>query len=364
MIIELEVENGKRYTQFTEATVELRLDQLSSTFSFGVTSTEAKPLPFKGGEACRVLVAGQVVLTGFIEVVSINYDATSHSISIAGRDKTGDLIDSNIDTLSDIKPPLTLKQIIEKIIANVGSRVGVIDSISPEPFNKAEDLISPEPGQIAFELMEKYARKRQVLLSSNADGDIVIARAEATVLPCRLNNIINGGKRNNILRCAASYDTTGRFNVYKFVSSLNPIALNAAGTIGLDSVVDQKGSAQDSAIRVGRQRILVAETPFSNNENKSRAEWEANIRKARGRVYSAEVLGFTYDGTNLWRLNALVPIYDEFAGIDALMLINSITFSFDLSGGSVTTLGCIERNAYSLTLAEPKTEKIADGFFI
>ena len=174
--MKLEV-NGTPYEHFTSASAEIRLDALSNTFSFTAVSTEKTPLPFKGGEPCRVLVDDEAVVTGFIEIVSGSHDAGSHTINIQGRDKTGDLLDSNIGSLSDLKETITLKAIIEKVVANIGTTLTVIDEANPDPFNPAEDIQAPEPGDNAFQFLEALARKRQVLLTSNGDGNIVISQS-------------------------------------------------------------------------------------------------------------------------------------------------------------------------------------------
>lgn len=361
MSITLQV-NGINYSNFLDVTVNMRLDQVCKTFSFGATVGKGQRLPFLGGEACKVLVDGHPVLTGFIDVVDVSYDASSHNISISGRDKTSDLIDSTIGPISDLSAPITLKQIVQKVIQNIGATIGVVDKTQGVPFDKATDLVAPEAGESAFSFLDKLAREKQALLTSDGDGNLVLQsptpRDSKAVLKNRVGNF-----NNNILSANASYDITGRFNVYKFVSGLNPVLLATIPDIDISSVVSQSGEVTDQAVRLGRQRVLVAESPNSGTQNEKRAQWEANIRKARGRVYSAQVFGFKDNLNNLWELNTLVNIADDFAGIDAAMLLNSITFNYDLSTGSTTTLAFIEKNAYTLTLEEPKTEKIAYELF-
>ena len=361
MSIELQVE-GKRYTQFSSAVVGLRLDALSNTFDFQATSQDGNPLPFVGGESCKVIVDGEPVLSGFIEIVEVDYASDFHNISISGRDKTGDLLDSTLDSISDINAPITMKQLVERIISELGLDIEVIDNANPEPFNQAEDIASPEPGQNAFSFLEQYSRKRQVLLSSNGDGNIVITKSSGEFVNSPLRHKI-GSDENNIISGSVSYDTTGRYNLYKFTSALNPIALNFAGVVPISDVVDQKGQINDSGVRAGRQLILISEEAFSDSQNESRARWEANIRKSRGRVYSVVVDGFRGLAGSLWGTNTVVSVVDEFSGIDANMLINSVTFADNLDSGGTTTIGLVDRNAYTLSLEEPKVQKVGNGLF-
>lgn len=359
--------DGVEYLNFESASATVRLDALSNTFSFEATSEEARPLPFLGGEACRVLVDGEVVLTGFIEVVDASGDSGSHSIGIVGRDKTGDLLDSTIDKLSDLRGGrLALKTIIERVIAHLNPKdptfIRVVDLAKPASFNPAEDLHAPEPGQNAFEFIEKLARKRQVLLTSNGDGDVVITASSGKEVNASIQHRVKDN-RNNVISYSVSHDTTGRYNLYKSRAQLNATATSLAGTTSNDSIVNQGDAVQatDKDIRRGRQLVLVSENMSSGTENQNRARWEANIRKARGRVYSAVVDGFRNQTGNLWTINELVRVHDEYAGIEATMLVNSVEYSLSPDEGRTCTLSLVERNAYTLELEEPETEEIGSG---
>ena len=362
MTIKLEV-NGVQYDNFTAASCEIRLDALSNTFSFEAVAADGEPLPFKGGDSCRVIVNDIRVLTGSIEVIEVSYDANEHIIIAQGRDKTGDLLDSNIDTISDLRAPITLKEIIEKVIDNIDSDIKVIEDVTTDPFNAAEDVASPEPGENAFDFIEKYSRKRQVLLTSDGDGNIVITSGSSETSIGNIQHII-GANDNNVLSSSFTFDTTGRYNVYKFASQLNPFALNLAGDTDIKSVVDQKGKTFDPDIRIGRQLILISEVSSSDDQNESRAKWEANIRKARGLVYAVTVSGYRIDPTDnssdLWQINKLYQIVDDYLGKSEPMLCNSVTFTLDVQGGELTSLSFVDEKAYSLDLAKPQTSKTAE----
>ncbi len=350
--MKLEV-NSIEYTNFTSATAEIRLDTLSNSFSFEAVES----LPFKGGEPCRVIVDNEPVVTGYIETVAGDYDAGSHSLFVSGRDKTGDLVDSTLDAMDDIKLT-SLKSIIEQVITALELNITVLDFASPEDFNESEDIATPEAGQNAFEFIETLARNRHVLLTSDSDGNIIIEQTANVGTSGTLQNIL-GASDNNIKSASFSYDRTGRYNVYRFRSMLDEVALNNAGTVGIATIVNQNGSIIDTEIRVGRQLSLIAESSMSDDGCVDRAIWEANIRKARGQMYSAVVQGYrTKPGGLLWSPNSSVVVVDNFANIDATMLINSVRFNMDVDGGRTTEIQCIERNAYSLTLEEPVSQEL------
>lgn len=358
--MKLEV-NGVQYTNFVSANCEIRLDALSNSFSFEAVAPNGQALPFKGGELCKVIVDGEKVLTGFIEIVSVNYNGDNHIINIAGRDKTADLLDSTLDNIDDIRGDgLTLKALIEKVIDVLGLDISVIDEVNPAPYSATEDIASGEPGDNAFEFIERYSRKRQVLLTSNGDGNIVIATNSGKTADGAVQHLI-GASDNNVMSSTFSYDTTGRYNAYKMASGLNPVALNLAGDTDLASLVNQGGGVFDAEIRRGRQLILISESPFSDNNCEKRARWEADIRKARGLMYSATVPLYRVGGDSgdLWSTNTIYQITDDFVGKIEPMLCNSITFSFDVTSGRNTTLGFVGEKAYTLLLEDDPLSEVA-----
>lgn len=355
MILEV---NGTAYDYFTDIGVNIRMDALCREFSFGTSLTAGKVLPFKGGEACRVLDESDVIATGFIERVDVNYSSTQHTLSIAGRDKTGDFVDSTLGMKSDFLPPITLKRAIELAVANIGADIKVIDLAQPESFKTTTDIIAPEPGEGAFSFVEKLAKKRKVLLTSNGDGDIVITRAGTERSAGKIQNII-GADDNNVLSSSVSYDTTARFYKYVFASALNIAALTKAGIIVPKEIADQKGFSIDKSIRRSRQLTLQPDSALAAKDNSARAEWEANVRKSRGQLYSCVVQGFREtEGGALWTVNKIIPIVDEFAGIEGDMRISAVAFSLEESGGSRTTLTCMPPEAFTLELDKPKTDKV------
>ncbi|OGO02356.1 MAG: hypothetical protein A2Y72_02185 [Chloroflexi bacterium RBG_13_53_26] len=359
MILEV---NGVQYNFFTDIGVNIRMDALCREFSFGTSLVAGEVLPFKGGEACRVLDNDDVIVTGHIERVDIEYSSTSHTISVAGRDKTGDLLDSTLRSVSDFLPPITLKRAIQLAIKDVGAEIEVIDLARPESFKTATDLIAPEPGEGAFEFLEKLAKKRKVLLTSDGDGNIVITRAGTDRSAGSIQNIV-GAVDNNVLSSSISYDTTARFYKYTFTSSLNLVALAKAGIVVPSHIVNQRGYAIDSSVRRSRQLALAPESSLASKDNTARAEWEANVRQSRGKLYSCVVQGHRETpGGSLWAVNKLVPVVDEFAGIEGDMRISAVAFSLDESGGSTTTLMCMPPNAFELSLSQPKTEVTGESF--
>ena len=361
MPINLEV-NGIEYTNFTMATVTLSLDTLSNDFSFQAVLPNGEQLPLKGGDKCAILVDDELVVTGFIENITGRYTATDHTIFVTGRDRTGDLIDSSIDVIDDIRAPVSLKEIVEKVAQHIGSDLAVVDKANPEEFNKAEDIVSPQPGDNAFEFVEGYAQKRQVLLTSNAAGNIVITNSKSTPSDSTIQNVV-GASGNNILTADWSYMTANLFNKYIQKGQLSPVALDFGGAKSADGIVSQKGEAIDDSVREGRQRVTVSDKSFSSEQLQKRAEWSKKIRSARSVAYQCTVQGFKNSAGKRWDVNTLVSVVDTFADISRDLLLNTVRFLYN-EDGSVSLLSFVEANAYELVANEPKTVGTNQDAFI
>lgn len=334
---------GKSYINFTEAEVMLSMDSMAGGFSFSAVDIEGAGLPFVGGESCKVTVEDLVVIDGFIDVIDVEYSSDLHSIRIEGRDKTSDIIDSTVEGIK-LDGSSTLKQAVEKVINFIGSDITVTDSVGLSPFNEAEDKLSASVGQNAFDFLEKLARKKAVLLSSDA-GNINIIKPSTDALNITIKNVI-GANDNNVKSASYSNDLTQRFNKYRTRSQANLVAADEAGEIGTEQLVDQVGEYIDSEIRTTRKFILQSENVSAAKQARLRAEWEGRIRKTRSKSYGVVVVGHK-NTIDIWRPNTLVNVIDDFAGVSENMLISTVTFKVSVDYGTTTELSLVDKDAYN-----------------
>ncbi len=346
-MIALQVD-GFSYANFTKAEVILSMDSLAGSFLFNAVDVESAGLPFKGGESCKITVNDELVIDGFIDIITVDYADSMHTITIEGRDKTSDIIDSTIENVK-ITGSATLKQVIEKVIENIGADISVVDNVGLTPFNPAEDKLSASIGQNAFDFIETLARKKAVLLASNV-GNVDIIKPSDSLLDITLKNII-GANDNNIKSASYNKDLTTRFNRYKTRSQYNLVALNEAGEFDTEQVVNQSGEYIDNEIRESRQFILQSENASAAQKARLRAEWEGVIRRTRSKTYGAVVIGHEND-LGLWKPNTLINVADDFAGLNENMLINTVTFRIDVDSGTTTELSLVDKEAYNVESAD------------
>lgn len=345
--------NGREVYTFTDMSVVKSMETVSGAFSITATSDGVINLPIRTGNAARILVDGAAVLTGFVEVIEPGYSNGNHSIAITGRDKTCDIIDSSVISGKEITGTVTLAGLIRRVLqANGLATITVIDQARDVATFTSTDAATADIGESIFAFIERYSRRRQVLLTTNGDGNLVITRAGTTRAMTALNCVVGDTSgRNNILSASAKYDDTSRFHQYTVQSQLNVSGLlGSGGAVTSADVTSQSGQAIDADIRSTRRLEVKPGTADASTDAAKLAQWAANIRKAKAFTYTATVQGHHQDAakTRLWTINELVSVTDDFLGVRADLLVNRVTYKTSLDAGNVTELQLIKKGAYTL----------------
>lgn len=384
MSIVIEV-NGREYDNVVSAVISRSIEDITSAFSVVMTIDDFNTFPFKVQDEVRILVEKKAVLTGFIEELDMSYDKSKHAIQVNGRDKTMDIVDSSIIGPVNLSPKISLKSVIEKVISVNGiTGITVIDNVSPELFEE-DDIVTSEVGENMFDFIRRYCALRQVVATTDGDGNIVISRGADTRLNARLvhrhtkvdreivanfTGIVSGSilrsvtRENNILSASVRYSTTDRFNKYIVKSQQNLNALNInGGDITSSSVVSQQGSATDSEVRSSRAMVISGDSSNSVQTAKQKATWEANIRRVKSFEYSCRVAGFLAEENPgvLWQPNRLIQVVDEKAKVDSELLIRSVRYNFNKQDKS-TELVLGYKDSYTLNAEQQAVEARSNQF--
>lgn len=354
---------GIDFIDFDNIVVNKSMITLGGEFTFTVLSDVSFIFPFNGGEVCTVSIDNEVIITGFIDKITRNYSTGSHTATISGRDRTSDIGDSTLTAIDDLKNiDITLKSLIEYVLKNIGTNIQVIDETGGiKSFNKAEDVISVEPGDNAFEFINKWARKRQVLLTSNSEGNLIITKNVNAKESQTFQNIADNALSNNILTGSIDTDISDRFFTYQVVSQP---ASSSSFTFGPKDTAGTEGLFIDETQRSGRQIVIVSETPSSKPELDDRAKWEADMRRSQSNQIRITVQGHSNDLGQTYKLNKLVTVVDDFLGIDDAFLIEEITYTMDNNSGNLTEFKLVDKDSFTLVLLTPEeSEKKKSGGF-
>ena len=353
--------NGEELTNFQNANVVADIGAVTRGFSFGSTATKDNLFPVKVNDLVEITADGIDILQGYVESLTVDYDSMSHLIQVAGRSILLDLVDSTVPTQTEFNGT-SLISIAKIIMSELGLEPLVINNAGEiKPF---DDITSAEVGQNAFEFLESYSRKRQVLLTTDGKKSLVFARAGTDRAPTDLFNLVQSNT-NNILNSQLKIDASQTYNRYVVRAELNPAIQSIEASP--EDISDQNGTVIDATVRTTRQLEINAEESMESFSANDRAKWELNIRKANSLNYRATVVGHSVNG-QLWLPNTLVGVIDEFAQVSADLLIRSVVYDYSLGRGSVTTLNMTRKKAFTLEIEQSErdasTEEVGDSYII
>jgi prophage tail gpP-like protein len=148
---------------------------------FRFSCTEGSPAPkvmsnmrIKPGQECSITLAGEKFLSGFVNYREAVIDAYRHGVLIAGRGKTQDLIDSSVIFSKDQKGQhknMTFQEISEKLLKDYGIQLKIFNP-SDEMQKKFENY-QLQPGETAFNAIERMARMRKITLAEDEQGNLI-----------------------------------------------------------------------------------------------------------------------------------------------------------------------------------------------
>lgn len=319
---------GTAYMGWQELEVVRSIDTLAGRFKLKLTSIH--PLPAPRGKECELFINGKRIIFGYTFTINVDVSKNRHVLTIAGRDKTADLVDSDVLVESQELHGLTLRELVETIIKPFGVPA-IFETDPPEKFKKFSFQ-----QESAFEAIERACRMRGVFPSSDADGNLVIRAYGATRSDVGL---VMG---ENVLQASAGYDDTDRFSVYQ-VFGQQP------GTDGVDeeAAAGPSGTARDLAVTRYRPKIIIAEAAVDSGLAQQRAEWEATVRAAKAVGLTVVVQDWSQtEGGELWRENLLVRTNVPQLGINGDMLVREVTYTLNDDEGTLTSMALVRPDAY------------------
>jgi prophage tail gpP-like protein len=317
-------------------------DLEAAATSFSVTLSDdieddTSVLPVLPGDTCQLALEDEIVLSGYIDGISGKYDAESHEYSMVGRSKIGDLVDCSAIVKGGVFNNQTISQIAQTLCEPFGVKVQpLVDVGAPLKQHRTEDAS-------AHEVIERACRRRGLLLSSSALGELIISEVgqEQIVTP-----IVKGA---NVKGSNGRFTHNERFSKY--------IVKGQADDGGegweLSQQIHPKGVADDPLIK--RYRPLIIDAEDGETDFAKRAQFEATTRLGRSMSITYTLQGWQH-AEGLWQINKLVRVVDSYFGIDGWMLISAVTFTLG-KNGTTTDITVIPKEAFTVKILKVKDAK-------
>lgn len=333
--------NGREWGGWTSVRISAGVDRIARDFNISISRKwpgSLNDVPrVKNGDAVEVLIGDDLVLTGWIEGTPVRYDASSISLGIVGRSKTGDLVDCAAAPTQHTGAGLV--DIVGALAKPFG--VNVIDAGAPAT---AVIEAQPQHGEKVVDVLNRLVGQVQALAYDDEKGDLVLGVAGSG----RATTALVLGE--NILSADSEKSIKDRFSEY-LVTGQRP---GTDDDFGAATIAAIKQSARDSAITRYRPNTIQQSGTATSATCKARCEFEAAQRAAKTRETTYTVQGWRQGSGALWAPNLFVIVFDPLMGFDnEELLIGEVTFSKD-EKGTTTELRVAPSDAY---LPEPATQK-------
>ncbi len=328
---------GAEHRGWKTLQVKRSLEELAGSFELTVSDRwpgSAAGKKIVDGQAASVSIDGELLISGFVDVVEPRIDGHSHEITFKGRDRTADLVDCSPPIEPGEWQGLGLRDLVAAIAEPFGIAVSAAVDLG-DPFAK----FRLEQGETAFEAIDRACRQRKVLATSDGRGALVLTRAGSSRAAIALR------VGDNILAAGGSYSQRDRFSRYR-IKGQQP----GDDAWSETTAAHVEAEATDPGVTRYRPMTVIADHPGGQATAQDRVDWEARTRAARGRRIEITVQGWRQgSGGPLWRPNVLVDCRHPDLGVEGDLLVAAATFERS-DAGTVTRLSLLPPDAF---LPEP-----------
>jgi prophage tail gpP-like protein len=336
------VSGGRSFAGWKKIEVTASIEAFCRTFRFEVSEKhpddiEARVL--RRGDPVEVKLEGERVITGSIDDVRRRYNESDHTIEIAGRGKTKDLVDCSASNTPGEWNNLNALQ-LGTAIANPFAVEVTAETDVGAIFPK----FSLQASETAASAIIRAANQRGLLLAENSAGVLVFIRAQATPEPLP---IILG---TEILSGSVSDSEKDRYSTYT-VKGQQP----GGDTSTAEQSAAAVGVALDPEIARFRPLQILAERPGDNAAMEKRALYEAARRAGRAHRPTVQVREWRNAAGSLWRPNTIARVRDEFLELNSSLLISAVRYVSD-KGGRRVYLQLGRKEAYDVLALPEKAE--------
>lgn len=292
---------------------EIDGDLLTPADGWGVTlgMLGKPPAEVVEGSPVKVLVGGEVVLTGYIDDIEHSVSKGANNFSMSGRDLATDLVDCCVPIFA--AKMVSLEEIATKITNTFKIKQPVINADA----TRIREKINIEPGDTAWDALARAAEANGLWPWFEPDGTLVIGGPDYSSPVVAHIIMRKSGKGNNALGISKHTSMQGR---YSDVTVLG----QAHGTDTEPGRNALKDGAQDTSL-VGfryRPKIVTDHECDSRAVCRDRARKLISDSKLNGLTLTVEVKGHRivapgqeFDG-RLWKPGMRINVTSEPHGID------------------------------------------------
>lgn len=312
---------GERHEGFKSINLVRSMQQPAHSFMLELSDAWPGALSrksIKAGQRCEISLDNQLLITGFIDELTLEYGGGKHSLKITGYSPAADLLAAHHKGRSF--DGMSLLSIAQRLLKPYGLKVFVAPGVNvSQPFT----LRRIDAGQSPLEFLMQLAKLRGVLFGSDERGNLLIYQS---------SNKRSAGQLklgHNILSAVGTFSFKDVFSDYTLVGREKGWVQNPDGS---DADVQARVNSELMSQRY-RPFVERAEASINKAEAKKRIKTEQSRREARAQRMRYTVAGWRVSETGtLWQPNELVRIDDDYAGIHDSWLISEVVNILDKQG--------------------------------
>ena len=321
--------NGKIFSGWLTAEIERSLKAVSGHFAINYTdkwSGQNTSWQLNAGDECVLELDGETAITGIIDSKEADLAGDARHLSVTGRDKTGNLVDSGTLLQQKTFKGASLKSMAERLAKPFGVSV----SGNSDAANASINTITYQYNETIWEMINRLAQYQGVLAYPDAQGGIIFSDVCETV-----GDTLD--EKKNILEINAQTDASEKFQKYIVVS-------HSGATDRKISTV--RAEATDNSVSSPRCKIIIISKNTDKNGAQARANWEMAMHTAKSFHANVTLAGWKNSSGSLWQINTQVNLDVPSCGIKGNFLIETTKFMLEQDRGMITQLTLVLPDAY------------------
>lgn len=276
---------------------------------------------------------GELILTGHVEKRSPALRAAEAELPIAGRSKTGDLVDSSAEAKKGEWKNKKADEVFKDLTA------GYDITIETDFAHKPKVTFRVRPGETVHQAFDRWARSEGFTVTDTEKGNVKLTSAKDAK---RHAGAIREGFTTwpKLLDASAVHDDSKKFSSVK-------IKAQAPDGYGPDAL-EIEAEAKDETIKRKRLRVVTPPELVRNQDARERAKWHRDRAAGEGTTCEVQLLGWRDEKQKFWTPGHLVTVEIPSLGIMQDMLIKKVSFeqSDAESDGTVSKLSLVDPRSF------------------
>lgn len=365
---------GKIYGGWKSVSIQIGMDQMSRIFGLSVTDKFPGNLDFhrlRNGDLVQLYIGEDLVCTGYIDEVKVNYNGKQITVDVQGKSKTVDLVECcpvakygvgakqeenawkgvviGKDGQKKEVPPSAIQTTSWKnlktseIMASLAAPYSITVHSIGEVGNKLANH-TVVPGETVSESINRLITKDNLVVMDDEAGDLVIVEpgdaGDCTDALELGKNILVGDAKFNASKLYSRYVVLGQHS--------------GTDTDFGRSASEDKGIVDAAFVTRPRLKVIKDQGQSGKKTCGERADFERRYQEALYHSATYTVQGWRQSDGSLWKVNTYVSVRDKLLGIENGLLITSVSFSL-LASGMTSTLSVVPSDGYRREVKLPQT---------